>query len=48
MSATFAQAYAINYVSPLHWVKTDWKRKLARTIIGITVLVGIYAFQTYL
>jgi len=43
VSATFGQSYAITKVSPLNWVQTDWKRKLARTVIGFVILAGIWA-----
>jgi len=38
IAATFGQTYALNYVSPYAWVKTEWKRKLLRSIIALVIM----------
>ena len=45
---TFAHTWALNYVCTYDWVRTSWRRKLIRTIIGVLVCSGYFASREYL
>jgi hypothetical protein len=44
---TFAHTWALHYVSTYDWVRTSWRRKLIRTIIGVIICVGYFVGRYY-
>jgi len=43
----FGCSFSLVDVDCIDWVKTDWKKKLARSLLGVLLLVGLFKGITF-